>query len=137
MYEYEKSKQMLEFHTTYGVDVRWSPGIPSESRRKLRVELIREEAEEFKDAVEAEDLIEIADALADLLYVTYGAALEFGIPIDEVFDEVHRSNMSKLGEDGKPILRGDGKILKGPNFFLPDIKAILEKYDYSGEVRGL
>lgn len=136
MFDHGKSRQMVEFHQTYGVGIRWSPGFPSPERCTLRVELIREEAQEFKDAVKARDIVEAADALADLLYVTYGAAVELGIPIDEVFDEVHRSNMSKLDSDGKPILREDGKILKGPNFFLPKIQEILEKHDYSGEVRN-
>ena len=91
----------------------------------LRIELIAEELEELWDACEQKDIVEIADALTDILYVTYGAGHAFGIDLDECFKEVQRSNMSKLGEDGKPIYREDGKILKGPNYSEPDLKSVL------------
>ncbi len=84
--------------------------------KSLRCELIEEEAREFRDALEADEIVEVADAIADLLYVVYGAALTFGIPVREVFAEVHRSNMTKLDDDGKPMLRSDGKLMKGRNF---------------------
>lgn len=140
---------VVEFHEAFGAPVAWSPGVPPAERRELRCKLILEEALEFITAsganlcVNGEDimlqrvsfvwpnepnLVEAADALADLRYVTDGAALEWGIPLEKCLREVHRSNMSKLGEDGKPILRADGKILKGPNFTLPDLEAIIELY---------
>ena len=93
---------------------------------ELRIELISEELNELWDAFDARDIVEVADALTDILYVTYGAAHAFGIDIDKCFDEVQRSNMSKLGEDGKPIYREDGKVQKGPNYFKPDLKKILQ-----------
>lgn len=93
--------------------------------KALRCALIEEEAAEFRDAVEADDLVEVADAIGDLLYVVYGAALTFGIPAREVFAEVHRSNMTKLNDDGEPDFRGDGKVLKGPNFSPPELLPIL------------
>jgi predicted HAD superfamily Cof-like phosphohydrolase len=95
--------------------------------RKLRFDLIEEEFNELREALEADDIVEVADALGDIAYVVYGAAKTFGIPLDEVVDEIHRSNMSKLGEDGKPIYReSDRKVLKGENYFPPNIKAILD-----------
>ena len=116
---------VMEFHEVYGVPLAGTPGFPPTEREKLRIRLMEEELDELKNAMEQLDLVEIADGIADLLYVTYGTAIEYGIPIDEVFAEVHRSNLSKLGEDGKPVLREDGKVLKGPNFFMPDIRGIL------------
>lgn len=94
--------------------------------KELRCALIEEEASEFRAAVEADDIAEVADAIADLLYVVYGAALTFGIPVREVFTEVHRSNMTKLDDEGQPILRADGKVMKGPNFSPPDLRPILD-----------
>lgn len=114
-----------EFHEAFDVPIESRPTIPTFSIRHLREKLITEEYSELKDALHDHDLVEIADALADLTVVVYGTALAYGIPLDDVFAEVHRSNMSKLGEDGKPILRDDGKVLKGPNFFKPDIERIL------------
>lgn len=100
--------------------------LESDADNELRVSLIEEEAQEFADAVHARDIVETADAIGDLLYVVYGAALAFGIDADAVLAEVHRSNMTKLGEDGKPIYREtDGKVLKGPNFELPKIARVL------------
>jgi predicted HAD superfamily Cof-like phosphohydrolase len=101
-----------------------------ESVKQLRCALIEEEAAEFRAAVESGDLIGLADAIADLLYVVYGAALTFGIPVLEVFAEVHRSNMTKLDDNGLPVYREDGKVLKGPNFSPPDLVPILEAAGY-------
>src|SRR6266576_202535 len=95
-------ERILEFHERFEIPARSEAGFPPQDRIDLRVELIREEFEELKDAIAAQDLVEVADALTDLLYVTYGAALEFGIDADVTFREVHRSNMTKLGEDGRP-----------------------------------
>lgn len=94
--------------------------------KALRCALIEEEAREFRDALEADDIVEVADAIGDLLYVVYGAARTFGIPVRAVFAEVHRSNMTKLGRDGEPIFRADGKVLKGPDFSPPDLMPILK-----------
>ena len=97
---------------------------------ELRCALIEEEATEFRQAVETNDIVGVADAIADLLYVTYGAALTFGIPIREVFAEVHRSNMTKLDEEGKPLYRDEGKVMKGPNFSPPDLMPLLVAAGY-------
>lgn len=113
-----------EFHETYGAAIRYVPvADPPES--DLRTQLLAEETQEYYDAVEAKDVVEVADALADIVYVAYGAALTHGIDLDAVLAEVHRSNMSKLGEDGKPVLREDGKVVKGPNYFRPDVAGVL------------
>ena len=111
---------------TFGQDVKKDPDFPSEETQKLRLELIAEELEEMWEAIEDKDLVGVADALTDILYVTYGAGHAFGIDLDRCFAEVQRSNMSKLGEDGKPIYREDGKVLKGPNFSAPDIGKFLD-----------
>jgi predicted HAD superfamily Cof-like phosphohydrolase len=110
-----------EFMNTFGQEVKTSPEFPDNDTVALRYELIREELEELYHAMGEKDLVEVADALTDILYVTYGAGHAFGIDLDACFDEVQRSNMSKLGADGKPIYREDGKILKGPNYFAPDL----------------
>lgn len=115
-----------EFMNTFGQEVKTTPDWPSEDTQKLRLELIAEELEEMWDAIENKDLVSVADALTDILYVTYGAGHAFGIDLDKCFAEVQRSNMSKLGEDGKPIYRDDGKVLKGPNYSEPDLKNILQ-----------
>lgn len=109
------------FMETFGQDVKDKPEFPSVDVVALRYELIKEELEELFEAMGEKDLVEVADALTDILYVTYGAGHAFGIDLDACFDEVQRSNMSKLGADGKPIYREDGKILKGPNYFAPDL----------------
>jgi len=114
------------FMQTFGQEVKTKPEFPSRETMELRIELISEELNELWDAFDARDIVEVADALTDILYVTYGAAHAFGIDIDKCFDEVQRSNMSKLGEDGKPIYREDGKVQKGPNYFKPDLKKILQ-----------
>ena len=115
-----------DFMTAFGQEVLTEPTLPSAHLAKLRLELIREEFEELTVATNAMDIVEIADALTDILYVVYGAGHAFGIDLDECYHEVHRSNMSKLGADGKPIYRDDGKILKGPNFRAPDLRRFCE-----------
>ena len=114
-----------DFMEAFGQRVELEPTWPDFNIRELRLELVSEEFSELCQAIEDRDMVEIADALTDLLYVIYGAGHAFGIDLDECFDEVHRSNMSKLGEDGRPIYREDGKVLKGPNFFEPDLESIL------------
>jgi Uncharacterized protein conserved in bacteria len=120
-------EQVLEFHTTFGAPVGLTPALISPERAELRYELIKEELKELRDAIDADDLVEIADALGDLDYVVHGAAIEYGLPHALIVTEIHASNMSKLGEDGLPILREDGKILKGPGYYRPNIAPILEK----------
>ena len=115
-----------DFMNAFGQEVLTEPTLPNPSLAKLRLELIREEVEELNVGIEGMDIVEIADALTDILYVVYGAGHAFGIDLDECYHEVHRSNMSKLGEDGKPIYREDGKILKGPDYFHPNLKDILD-----------
>ena len=114
------------FMKTFGQEVKTMPSLSSEKINKLRISLINEELEEFKEAIRNNDLKEVADALTDILYVTYGAGHAFGINLDKCFDEVQRSNMSKLGEDGKPIFNDAGKVLKGPKYFKPDLSKFLE-----------
>ena len=116
------------FHKTFNAPVGETPSIISEEREVLRFELMREENEEYLEACADDNLVEIADALGDMLYILCGTIVEHGMQdkIGEVFDEIQRSNMSKLGEDGKPIFREDGKILKGENYFKPNISKILE-----------
>ncbi|WP_445710262.1 hypothetical protein [Flavobacterium sp.] len=126
-------KKQLEavrlFHNTYGLGVsnelKADLGI---QKNALRFELMKEENEEYLDAVKNNDIVEIADALGDMLYILCGTILEHGLQdkIEAVFDEIQRSNMSKLGEDGKPIYREDGKVMKGPNYFKPNFEAILK-----------
>lgn len=119
--------QVREFHETFGCDI--APpgylGFGSDKLRQLRLDLLIEEVYEYEDASEVEDIVEVADALADMVYIIYGTALSYGIDLDAVLDEVHASNMSKLGDDAKPIYRPDGKILKGPNYFRPNIAKVL------------
>ena len=113
-----------KFMLTFGQDVKDKAGFPEEKIQNLRVSLIDEELEELKQAIKDKDLKEVADALTDILYVTYGAGHAFGINLDKCFNEVQQSNMSKLGNDGKPIYNEHGKVLKGPNYYKPN----LEKY---------
>lgn len=125
-------QQVQEFHETYGLPVREAPDLSCEQTNELRVNLIAEELEELQDALKNGDVVETLDALIDLQYVLDGAFLSFGLHNvkDKAFSEVHRSNMSKLGEDGKPIRReGDGKVLKGPNYFKPDIAQFVDEKD--------
>ena len=114
-----------DFMEAFGQDVQFEPTWPDFNTRELRLELIQEELEELSDAVADRDMIQIAAALTDLLYVVYGAGHTFGLDLDECFQEVHRSNMSKLGENGRPIYREDGKVMKGPGYFEPDLEGIL------------
>ena len=114
------------FMTTFGQEVKTKPGLSSEKINSLRINLIEEELEEFKEAIKNKDLKEAIDALTDILYVTYGAGHAFGVNLDECFDEVQRSNMSKLNEDGKPIYNEDGKVMKGPNYFKPNLSKFIK-----------
>ena len=109
------------FMKTFGQEIKIKPDLSTEKINKLRVSLINEELEEFKEAIKNNDLKEVADALTDILYVNYGAGHAFGINLDKCFDEVQQSNMSKLGDDGKPIYNDKGKVMKGPNYFKPDL----------------
>ena len=114
------------FMNTYGQDVNEKASFPEDTIVQLRVDLIEEELNELKEAIKNNDLVEVADALTDILYVTYGAGHSFGVDLDKCFDEVQRSNMSKLGEDGNPIYNESGKVMKGPNYSAPDLKKIIE-----------
>ena len=118
--------KVRDFMKTFGQEVKTSPELPDDETSKLRLELIAEELGELEEAIANKDLVEIADALTDILYVTYGAGHAFGLDLDACFREVQRSNMSKLGEDGKPIYREDGKVLKGPDYSEPDLKKTLQ-----------
>ncbi|MFD2079291.1 Predicted phosphohydrolase, Cof family, HAD superfamily [Actinopolymorpha cephalotaxi] len=113
-----------EFHEAFGLGASDAP-VPRPDSWRLRIALLREEFEEYVEAAAAGDLVAVADALADMTYVIYGTACEYGIPLDAVLAEVHRSNMSKLGPGGRPILRADGKVVKGPGFAAPDIAPLL------------
>ena len=115
-----------KFMKTFGQEVKNKANFPSEKIIKLRYDLIAEELEEFKTALKDKDIKEVADALTDILYVTYGAGHAFGIDLDKCFTEVQRSNMSKLGADGKPVYRDDGKVMKGSNYSEPDLQSILQ-----------
>ena len=113
------------FMTTFGQEVKNKASLSSENINNLRINLIEEELNEFKEAVKKKDLKEAADALTDILYVTYGAGHAFGINLDKCFEDVQKSNMSKLGDDGKPIYDEKGKVMKGPKYFKPDLKKFL------------
>ena len=110
-----------KFMEVFGQEVKTKAEFPSEKIIKLRLNLIQEELDEFDQALKNKDLKEVADALTDILYVTYGAGHAFGVDLDKCFDEVQKSNMSKLDEDGKPIYNESGKVMKGPNYFKPDL----------------
>ena len=109
------------FMKTFNQEVKTKPSFSSDKINKLRIDLIKEELEELQEAMKNNDLLEVADALTDILYVTYGAGHAFGIDLDKCFDEVQNSNMSKLGEDGNPIYNESGKVMKGPKYFKPDL----------------
>ena len=113
------------FMNTYGQDVKEKAEFPENKIVQLRIDLIEEELNELKEAIKNKDIVEVADALTDILYVTYGAGHSFGVNLDECFDEVQRSNMSKLGEDGNPIYNDSGKVMKGPNYFAPNLRKLL------------
>ena len=122
MSNFDKVKTFME---TFGQEVKIKPSFSSDKINTLRYELVKEELEELKVAMENNDLLEVADALTDILYVTYGAGHAFGIDLDKCFDEVQKSNMSKLAEDGKPIYNDSGKVMKGPRYFKPDLTKIV------------
>ena len=118
MSNFNKVKTFME---TFGQEIKTKPSFSTDKINKLRYELIKEELEELKFAMENKDFLEVADALTDILYVTYGAGHAFGINLDKCFEEVQNSNMSKLGEDSKPIYNESGKVMKGPKYFKPDL----------------
>jgi len=118
MSNFNKVKTFME---TFGQEVKTKPSFSTDKINSLRYDLIKEELEELKEAMENKDLLEAADALTDILYVTYGAGHAFGIDLDKCFKEVQSSNMSKLGKDGKPIYNESGKVMKGPRYFKPDL----------------
>ena len=118
MTNFESVKKFME---TFGQEIKKKASFPNESIISLRYELIKEELDELKEAIDKKDIKEVADALTDILYVTYGAGHAFGINLDKCFEEVQNSNMSKLGLDGKPIYNDKGKVMKGPNYFKPDL----------------
>ena len=114
-------ESVRKFMETFGQEIKEKPGFPNDKIVSLRFNLIKEELEELKEAMENKDIKEVADALTDILYVTYGAGHAFGINLDKCFQEVQKSNMSKLGVDGKPIYNDKGKVMKGPNYFKPNL----------------
>ena len=122
MTNFDKVKQFMQ---TFGQEVKTKASFSDEKTNQLRLDLISEELEELKNAMESKDLLEVADALTDILYVTYGAGHAFGINLDKCFNEVQNSNMSKLGADGKPIYNESGKVMKGPGYFKPDLSKFL------------
>jgi len=119
-------QSVKKFMQTFGQEVKIKAEFPNEKIVKLRYELIKEELEELNQAIKDKDIKEVADALTDILYVTYGAGHAFGIDLDKCFDEVQQSNMSKLGSDGKPIYNESGKVMKGPDYFKPDLNKFLK-----------
>ena len=123
MSNFNKVKTFME---TFGQEVKSKPSFSSNKINNLRYDLINEELDEFKVALKNKDLLEVADALTDILYVTYGAGHAFGIDLDECFEEVQNSNMSKLGEDGKPIYNESGKVMKGPKYFKPNLTKFIK-----------
>ena len=114
------------FMKTFGQEVKTKPSLSNDKINNLRLILIKEELDELTNAIKKKDLVEVADALTDILYVTYGAGHAFGINLDRCFDEVQRSNMSKLGVDNKPIYNENGKVMKGPNYFKPDLSRFIK-----------
>ena len=123
MTNFQKVKNFME---TFGQEVKSRPSFSSDKINMLRYNLIKEELDEFKQALDNNDLLEVADALTDILYVTYGAGHAFGINLDSCFEEVQNSNMSKLGNDGKPIYNNQGKVMKGPNYFKPNLSKFIK-----------
>ena len=122
MSNFNKVKIFME---TFGQEVKIKPSFSSDKINSLRYDLIKEELEELKEAMKNRDLLEVADALTDILYVTYGAGHAFGIDLDKCFEEVQKSNMSKLSDDGKPIYNESGKVMKGPKYFKPNLAKFL------------
>ena len=123
MTNFEKVKIFME---TFGQEVKSKSSLSSDKINSLRLSLIQEELDELNKAIQDKDIVEVADALTDILYVTYGAGHAFGIDLDQCFDEVQNSNMSKLGDDGKPIYNENGKVMKGPNYFQPDLSKYIK-----------
>ena len=123
MTNFQKVKKFMQ---TFGQEVKLKPSFSTEKINDLRYNLVKEELEELKQAIVNKDLLEAADALTDILYVTYGAGHAFGIDLDSCFEEVQNSNMSKLGDDGKPIYNDAGKVMKGPNFYKPDLSKFVK-----------
>ena len=123
MTNFESVKKFME---TFGQEIKEKACFPNDKITSLRYDLIKEELEELKEAMEKKNIKEVADALTDILYVTYGAGHAFGINLDKCFEEVQNSNMSKLGEDGKPIYNENGKVMKGPNYFKPNLSQFLK-----------
>ena len=115
-------ESVRKFMETFGQEIKEKASFPNDKISSLRYDLIKEELDELKEAMDKKDIKEVADALTDILYVTYGAGHAFGINLDKCFREVQNSNMSKLGEDGKPIYNDKGKVMKGPNYFKPDLE---------------
>ena len=118
-------ESVRKFMETFGQEIKENAEFPKEKITLLRYDLIKEELEELNQAIKDNDIKEVADALTDILYVTYGAGHAFGIDLDKCFEEVQKSNMSKLGLDGKPIYNDDGKVMKGPNYFKPDLNKFI------------
>lgn len=131
MTQYDKVKK---FHEIYECNIGDRAVFPDDFERDLRKKLLQEEFDEYIKAEADNDLIEVADALGDMLYIIYGTAVSYGIPINEIFDEIHNSNLSKLGENGLPVRREDGKVLKGPNYFRPDISSIISENRKEGDL---
>ena len=123
MTNFERVKKFME---TFGQEIKEKASFPNNKITSLRYDLIKEELDELKEAINNKDIKEVADALTDILYVTYGAGHAFGINLDKCFEEVQNSNMSKLGEDGKPIYNESGKVMKGPNYFKPNLNQFLK-----------
>ena len=121
-----------DFMEAFSQEVLYEPILPDFNLAALRLDLIEEEVQELRDGLGKGSMLEIADALTDILYVVYGAGHAFGIDLDECFDEVHSSNMTKLGEDGRPMYRDDGKVMKGPNYREPDLRQFVEPVDNKG-----
>ena len=128
MTNFEKVRLFMQ---TYGQEVKNKAEFSNEKTNQLRIDLIKEELEELQQAMKDKNLLEVADALTDILYVTYGAGHAFGIDLDKCFEEVQNSNMSKLGSDGKPIYNESGKVMKGPNYFKPDLSKFISQTDLS------
>ena len=118
-------ESVRKFMETFGQEIKVKPGFPNQKISSLRYELIKEELDELKEAIDNKNLKEVADALTDILYVTYGAGHAFGINLDKCFEEVQNSNMSKLDSNGRPIYNDNGKVMKGPNYFKPNLEKIL------------
>jgi len=123
MTNFQKVKTFMQ---TFGQEVKLKPSFSTDKINDLRYNLIKEELEELKEAISKKDLLEVADALTDILYVTYGAGHAFGIDLDKCFEEVQNSNMSKLGEEGKPIYNDAGKVMKGPRYYKPDLSKFVK-----------